>query len=122
MNYMVVHILSWRLVFRDVVITFIDQAHHVFTYPNICTQRNKLPNLESNSWFSLPGSYYLTIRLSCTCPQKGRCHKPISQVRKGLVAFMTIIPGDLKLEFVYIKWRTGPPSQDSLDEQEAMTK
>ena len=25
--------------------------------------------------------------------------------------FMTITPGDLKVEFVYINWRTGPPSQ-----------
>ena len=29
--------------------------------------------------------------------------------------FMTITPGDLKLEFVYINWKTGPPSQPSGD-------
>ena len=43
------------------------------------TQERKFPNLQLNSWFSLPGSYRLTIRLSVTHP-KGRCHKPFFQV------------------------------------------
>ena len=32
------------------------------------TQKKKLPNLGSNSWFSLTGSYRLNIRLSGTSP------------------------------------------------------
>ena len=56
----------------------------------VYTQRKKLPNLGSNSWFSLPGSYCLTIKLSGTHPKKGRCHKPFSQVG---VAFLLLERG-----------------------------
>ena len=50
---------------------------------NICivhTQRKKLSNLESNSWFSLPGSYRLTIRLSGTRPRREGATSPFPKL------------------------------------------
>ena len=53
---------------------------------------------------SLPGSYRLTIRLSGTRP-KGKVPQALFKSQQMQPApFMTITPGDLKVEFEYINW------------------
>ena len=42
--------------------------HKIYKVTNLHLTRKKLPNLGSNSWSSLPGSYPLTIRLLGTHP------------------------------------------------------
>ena len=91
------------------------------------TTSKKLPNLGLNSWSSLQCSYPLTIRLLGALQilllsklkeyglpvvlDKFTKGKSCTSQQMQQPPFMMITPGDLKVELVYINWRTGLQSQ-----------
>ena len=73
--------------------------------PEDCDGGAVLQLMYANSTFRFPGFTVMIGGCCIYCTSQEMQQPP----------FMTIKPGDVKVEFVYINCRTGPPSQSSGD-------